>query len=249
MDILGKALLEYYEGRRGRLLTSHSTLGTSEEVDPGYFFRGFEQMPDLEQQALVLARGRTLDVGCGAGSHALYLQQTGLDCHGLDPSPGALAVARARGLQKASESAILDFQVGNFDTVLLLMNGAGLAGTLADLAPLLRHLASLLAPGGQILLDSSDIIYMFDEDADGGVWVPGEPAYYGEVRYRWEYQGSEGPEFPWLFVDFARLREAAGLAGLQAELLGEGPHFDYLARLTLAAYQPEHSGVTTKQRL
>ena len=249
MDLLGKALLEYYEGRRGRLLSCHSSLETTEEVDPGYFFRGFSDMPELERQALALARGRTLDVGCGAGSHALYLQQAGLECHGLDASPGALAVAKARGVQHAYEEDILDFRVGNFDTVLLLMNGTGLAGTLGGLAPLLRHLASLLAPGGQILLDSSDIIYMFDEDPDGGVWVPGEPEYYGEVRYRWEYQGLEGPEFPWLFVDFPRLRGAAGQAGLEAELIGEGPHFDYLARLTRAAYQPEDSGVTTKQRL
>ena len=77
---------------------------------------------------------------------------------------------------------------------------------------------------------------MYEEDADGGYWIPGDLAYYGEVRYQWEYRGQKGPEFPWLFVEFEHLKQAAEAVGLQAEQLEAGPHYDYLARVTAPAY-------------
>jgi SAM-dependent methyltransferase len=191
----------------------------------------------LEKIALQQCRGKVLDIGCGAGSHLLCLQESGLECLGLDLSCDAVEVASRRGVKNVLCKDIFEFEVGNFDTLLLLMNGAGIAGTLEGLRGLLRHLSGLLAPGGQILMDSSDLIYMFEEDADGGVWVPGDVAYYGEVTYRWEYKGQRGAEFPWLFVDFMTLQREAGLLGYQANLVREGPHYDYLTRLSRPAYE------------
>ncbi|WP_088341593.1 class I SAM-dependent methyltransferase [Robiginitalea sediminis] len=237
MDLLGKALTDYLDGRQDATLLSHSSFGDTDAVPAAYFFRGFDQMPVLEQKALRLAKGRVLDIGCGAGSHCLWLQEKGLPCTGLDISSGALEVARKRGVKNLHLGPIQNFEVGKFDTLLLLMNGIGLAGRLKALPALLAHLTGLLAPEGQILLDSSDIIYMYEEDSDGGVWIPGDLDYYGEVRYRWEYQGHKGSEFPWLFADFQSLSEAAVSVGLEAELLAEGPHYDYLARLVPASYQ------------
>ena len=237
MDLLGKALLDYYEKGPMGELWSHCSLGTSEEVPVAHFFRGFEQMPALEQEALKLCRGRVLDIGCGAGSHCLYLQGKGLECTGLDQSALAVQIAAKRGVRKTLCEDIFRLEVGDFDTLLLLMNGAGIAGTLEGLRRLLEHLSKLLAPGGQILMDSSDLIYMFEEDADGGVWVPGNVAYYGEVTYQWEYQGQKGAEFPWLFVDYRTLEQEAGLLGYEVALVREGPHYDYLARLQRPAYQ------------
>lgn len=233
MDVLGKALLDFHQGLGGSL-RSHSSLGEEEAVDPAWFFRDYDEMPELEQRALDMARGPVLDVGCGAGSHCLYLQGRGLACTGLDISPGAVRTAGLRGVQDVRKGDFRDLKVGDFATVLLLMNGAGLAGTLSNLAPFLRHLSGLLAPGGSILLDSSDIRYMFDADADGGLWVPGDREYYGEVTYIWEYNGVRGKPFPWLFADFSALEREAHRAGLQAEFVAEGPHFDYLARLSPA---------------
>jgi SAM-dependent methyltransferase len=232
MDILGKALEEFHKGKTGYPLLSHSSLGETQELNPDYFFRDFNQMPDLEKHALSLATGNVLDVGCGAGSHSLVLQENGLEVTGLDNSEGAIRVALERGVQHAICEDIENFNSGSFQTILLLMNGAGLAGTLKQLPAFLSHLSHVLASGGQILLDSSDIIYVYESDEDGGVWVPGDLEYYGEVRYKWEYRGQTGPEFGWLFVDFNSLREAAGKVGLTTELLLSGPHYDYLARLT-----------------
>lgn len=232
MDLLGKALMDYYRGESREALWSHGSLGDDQEVPVSYFFRGYQQMPPLEQKALEHCRGKVLDIGCGAGSHSLYLQEQGLACLGLDYSPGAIEVARLRGVQETACENILDFGVGDFDTLLLLMNGVGLAGDLEGLRALLQHLSGLLRPGGQVLLDSTDIIYMFEADADGGVWVPGDVSYYGEVAYRWSYGKQQGEAFPWLFVDFRTLAETAALAGLEAELLETGAHFDYLARLS-----------------
>lgn len=231
MGVFGKAIEDYYKGDIGKELISHSSLGSREAVPVSYFFRSFDQMPVLEQQALQLCRGRILDIGCGAGSHCLELQSRQLDCTGLDRSEKALEVASKRGLLKTIQGDILDLKVGDYDTLLLLMNGIGLAGSLAKLQGFLRHLGSLLSDQGQILLDSSDVIYLFEADSDGGVWVPGDVAYYGEIEYCWEYEGVKGNRFPWLFVDFNTLAAQAEKAGLRAELIKEGEHFDYLARL------------------
>lgn len=237
MDVLGKALLDHWQGKKAPDLQVHDSLGSVEALSPAYFFRPPEAMPELEQQALDLAVGPVLDIGCGAGSHSLVLQARGLACTGLDTSPGAIRVASERGVQQTVCENIWEFRSGKYATLLLLMNGTGLAGTLARLPAFLEHLASLLAPGGQILLDSSDLVYLFEEDEDGGVWVPADRAYYGEMRYRWEYRGKKGKTFPWLFVDYASLAAAAGRAGLVAERVAQGPHYDYLARLVRPAYQ------------
>jgi SAM-dependent methyltransferase len=204
----------------------------TETVPVSYFFREFDQMPVLEQTALDHCRGSVLDIGCGAGSHSLYLQSRGLTVTGLDQSCTATRIAEQRGVRNTVCSDILEFGVGKFDTLLLLMNGIGLAGTLEGLGKLLEHLAGLLNPGGQILLDSSDLIYLFETDADGGVWIPGDVAYYGEVTYQWVLGGEEGNPFPWLFVDFHTLGREATRLGYETTLLESGPHYDYLARLS-----------------
>lgn len=233
MDLLGSALADYYFEEQPGQLRSESVLGDVEEVPLTHFFRSREAMPEIETRAIAECSGTVLDIGCGAGSHLLLLQNNGLDGTGIDISPGAVRVARERGSTSVIEGDIRTARVGKFDTLLLLMNGIGLAGSLADLPEFLTLLKGMLHPGGQILLDSSDLQYLYERDEDGGLWVPGFMAYYGDMEYRWLYKGKRGEFFPWLFVDFNQLHSVASEVGLSCELVAEGPHYDYLARLQL----------------
>jgi cyclopropane fatty-acyl-phospholipid synthase-like methyltransferase len=188
-------------------------------------------MPKLEKKALQLSKGRILDVGCGAGSHSLYLQnEKNLSVTSIDISENAIKACQLRGLKNAKVQNILDLGNEKFDTILLLMNGTGIFGTLAETSKYLLKLKSLLAPNGQILIDSSDIIYMFDEDEDGSKWITAD-GYYGELTFTISYKNQTEEAFPWLYLDYNTLQNAAFDNGLQCELLEKGKHFDYLASL------------------
>ncbi|MDP5061620.1 MAG: class I SAM-dependent methyltransferase [Maribacter sp.] len=231
-DILGTALLDYQTGNYSEDITTYSSLLEDDVLPLPYMFRGFKEMPELEQKALQLCKGNVLDVGCGAGSHGLYLQEKGLSVIGLDASKGGIEVSTLRGLKNTVHSELLKYEGEQFDTILILMNGVGLAGTLAGLEPFFSKLKSLLKEGGQILLDSSDIIYMFEDDEDGGYWIPDNVNYYGEVSFEMEYKKEKSASFPWLYVDYNTLQRAANYSNLTCELVMEGEHYDYLARLT-----------------
>ncbi|PRX53763.1 class I SAM-dependent methyltransferase [Flagellimonas meridianipacifica] len=232
-DILGNALLDYHDGRYSEDIVTLSSLDEQDVIPLPYLFRTFEQMPKIEQRALELAFGKVLDVGCGAGSHSLYLQEKGHTVTGLDSSYGAIEVCKLRGLKSVVHSEIQNYNDKQFDTLLLLMNGIGLAGKLSCLEGFLKHLKELLKPDGQILLDSSDIIYMFEQDEDGGIWIPGDTVYYGEVTFSMEYKGQRGEAFDWLYLDFNSLKECCNSIDLKCELVISGEHYDYLAKLSL----------------
>ena len=197
-----------------------------------YLFRSYAEMPKLEQKALQLANGNVLDVGCGAGSHALYLQEKGIDVTAIDISANAIKACELRGLKNAKVQDIMQLEGNKFDTILLLMNGAGMCGKLKNIPNFLQKLKALLTDEGQILVDSSDIIYMFDEDEDGGKWIPTDVDYYGEVIFDIAYKGEKEASFDWMYIDYNTLQNAAVANGLQCELILEGEHFDYLAKLT-----------------
>ena len=177
-----------------------------------------------------LAKGKILDVGCGAGSHGLYLQEKGFDVTAIDISPNAIEACGLRGLKDARVINVLDLDNEKFDTILLLMNGTGIFGTLSETSNYLQKLKSLLNPNGQILIDSSDIIHMFDADDDGSYLIPAD-GYYGELTFTVSYKNETEDTFPWLYMDYNTLQNAAHDNGLQCELMLEGKLFDYLARI------------------
>lgn len=229
-DIIGNALLDYLHGNYTEDILTETNISEEDELPLPYLFRSYEEMPPIEQMALSLAKGKVLDVGCGAGSHALYLQEKGLDVTAIDVSPGAIEVCKLRGVRYANVADILDVSE-KYDTILLLMNGTGIFQNLATAPKYLTHLMSLLNPEGQILIDSSDLIYMFDEDDDGGVWVTGDREYYGELTFTMRYKGEITEAFDWLYLHFELLKELSLEAGLQCELVQDGEHYDYLAKL------------------
>jgi SAM-dependent methyltransferase len=230
-DLFGKAILDFQTNNDPQALITETTISEADEMDVAYLFRNFDQMPAIEQRALQLCKGTILDVGCGAGSHSLYLQQQNLDVTAIDISSKAIETCRLRGVKNPIVQNILEVE-GKFDTLLLLMNGTGIFGTLNQSTHFLQKLKSILNANGQILIDSSDIIYMFDEDEDGGKWIPSD-TYYGELEFTITYKNEKEDPFPWLYLDYNTLQNAAFANGLKCELISEGEHFDYLARLFL----------------
>lgn len=230
LDLFGKAILDYQTNNSPEDLITETNISEADEMNVGYLFRSFNEMPKLEKKALQLCKGRILDVGCGAGSHALYLQEKGFEVIAIDISANAIKACELRGLKKARNINVLEIENEKFDTILLLMNGTGIFGTLSETSKYLQKLKSLLNPSGQILMDSSDIIYMFDEDQDGSYSVPAD-GYYGELTFTVSYKNQTDQAFPWLYMDYNTLQNVAHANQLECELVLEGKHFDYLAKL------------------
>ncbi|GAB1857700.1 methyltransferase domain-containing protein [Flavobacteriaceae bacterium MHTCC 0001] len=232
-DIFGKALLDYHNGHYTEDIITSTSISSEDVLPLPYLFREFSEMPKLEQKALQLAKGKVLDVGCGAGNHSLYLQEKGFDVKAIDISKGAIDVAKNRGVLRTDVLDILD-ETEKFDTILLLMNGTGIFQELKQVAKYLKHLKTLLNPNGQILIDSSDIKYMYDDDLDSyRDWIDTNADYYGELDYFISYKGEKEVPMKWLYLDFETLKLACEAVGLQCELILEGEHFDYLAQLSL----------------
>lgn len=233
-DLFGKAILDYQTNNNAENLITETSISEEDEMSVAYLFRNYEEMPAMEQKALQLAKGRVLDAGCGAGSHSLYLQnEKQLDVTAIDISENSIEACKLRGVTNTIVTDIMAIENETFDTILLLMNGAGMCGRLQKISGFLQKLKTLLNPGGQVLLDSSDIIYMFDEDEDGGKWIPTDTEYYGEVVFNIRYKGKKEDPFNWMYIDYNTLQNAAHTNGLNCELVMEGEHYDYLARLTI----------------
>ncbi|HWL00470.1 MAG TPA: methyltransferase domain-containing protein [Parapedobacter sp.] len=228
LDVLGLALHDYLQGRRGDQLLTHTSFGGVEEMPVSEFFRKPIDFPELEHIALSLCDGRVLDVGAGAGSHALFLQKRGTDVTALERSPLAGEVMRARGVKQVITTDFFEYDKARYDTLLFLMNGIGVAGTIDGLSTLLSHCKTLLNDGGQLLFDSSDIAYLY---ADGTVDKPA--GYYGEIRYQYAYKGARSAPFDWLFIDQDTLIGIARPLGWVVQILYEDGHDQYLARMEL----------------
>ena len=229
-DPMGAAILDYQEsGRAGRLRVL-SSMFEEDEMPVKHLFRNLEEMPMLEQKALSLAKGKVLDVGAGAGCHALALQAQSIAVKAIDISPLSCEAMELRGVMNAECINLFDEHLETgFDTILLLMNGTGIAGKIENLPALFNRLKALLNKGGQILIDSSDIKYIY-ENEDGSFDINLNAAYYGEVDYQMVYKDVKGDSFDWLYVDFPLLKSIAESCGLHGELIAEGEHYDYLAR-------------------
>ncbi|MFV0591025.1 MAG: SAM-dependent methyltransferase [Draconibacterium sp.] len=229
-DPFGAAIKEYFEKGKAPDLLVNSNYTEDENIPVSYFFRNKNEMPELEKIALQLCRGSILDVGAAAGCHSFVLQNNQQNVTALEQSEAAVAVMKARGIKNTVTSNIYNFNKTTFDTILLLMNGAGIGGTINGLKKLLYHLKTLLNTGGQILIDSSDIKYLFEEE-DGSMWIDiANNTYYGEMEYEVSFRKIQ-TMFNWLFIDFKMLQSIAHETGFKCEQMFEGEHYDYLAKL------------------
>ncbi len=234
-DIFGLAFRDFLDGHTDGIINVQTRLSgftEQEELPVSYFFRNVDDMPEWERLALDACRGSVLDVGAGAGAHALELQKREHEVCAIDISPGAVDTMKQRGVKQAKCVSLLEFTGEKFDTLLFLMNGVGMATYLVGLKKLFTHARSLLAPGGKILLESTDIMYMYQEE-DGSVLLPMGNKYYGEVDYKLSYKQYKSKPFPWLFVDIDNLCSIAGECGFLYEILYQGETDNYLVELTL----------------
>lgn len=231
-DVFGTAIKAWHYHKDPTNIVVHSPDFDDDIIDIPYLFREFKNMPVIERKALENCSGRVLDIGCGTGSHALYLQnKKNLTVTAIDISAGAIEVAKERGLRDARNLNFFDHNNEKYDTLLFLMNGTGIIGKLKHLDHFFDHSRSLLSPGGKILIDSSDLRYLFDKDEDGGIWVEMNSEYYGELEFSISYKNEVSEAFDWLYIDFKMLSLAADKSGFSCHLIQEGEHYDYLAEL------------------
>jgi len=225
-DIFGTAIKAFYEENDKTDIMVHSPDFEDDVIPMEYLFRKFEDMPVIEQKALHLCEGKVLDVGCGAGSHALYLQKNNdLEVKAIDTSAGAIEIAKKRGVRNAVSEDFFQIKDEKFDTILMLMNGSGIIGKLKNLKSFFEHCRSLLTDGGKILMDSSDLIYLFEDEFE-------DPEnYYGEFRYSISYKDRQSGDFDWLFISPELLSEYAESNGFNFELIHQGENYDFLACL------------------
>jgi len=227
---MGAAIADFHKNGVAGRLRVFSPQFEEDEIPVDTLFRELDEMPVIEQEALKLADGRILDVGGGAGCHALELQDMGKNVKVVDISPLSVETMKDRGVEDVELKDFFEMEDEQYDTILMLMNGSGIIGSTENMEKFFKHLDKVLAPGGCVLMDSSDIRYVF-EDEDGSFAINLDDNYYGELEYQMQYKRMKGDAFPWLYIDIATLQGYAEDYGYSAELVCEGEHYDYLAKI------------------
>lgn len=234
-DPMGAAIADYFKRHKADRLRVFSSQFDEDEIPVEELFRTEKQMPLLERTALQMATGRILDVGASSGCHSLTLQEAGKEVHAIDISPLSVEVMKQRGVRSVSQTNLFNEQFADeYDTILMLMNGSGIIGKLENLPDFFRKMKLLLRPGGCVLMDSSNLSYLFEEE-DGSIVINLAGDYYGEVDFQMQYKNVKGDSFDWLYIDFQTLSIYAAENGSKAELVKEGTHYDYLAKLSRQA--------------
>lgn len=223
-DAVGHAFYDYY--KQGKASTLWCNIkGVGDDIVPiEYFFRSYTDMPEIEKTALSLCSGRILDVGAGSGCHTLALQEQGKDVTAIDISPLCVKTMALRGVHKVF---LMDFfsVTDRYDTVLLLMNGLGIAKRI-DLLPLLfKQLDAIMNPQGQLLCSSFDICDVNDADCNNR-------EFYQEVQYQMRYKNVIGEPFDWFSIGVGKLRQITEANGFSMTVVKQGEEYEYLARIT-----------------
>lgn len=233
-DPMGTAISDYFNHHRADRLRVFSSQFEEDMIPVKELFRTMQSMPMLERTALQMSEGKILDVGAGSGCHALALQEIDKEVCAIDISPLSVEVMKQRGVKDSRLVNLFDETfTETFDTILMLMNGSGIIGRLSNMPNFFQRMKLLLRPGGCILMDSSDLRYLFEEE-DGSIVIDLAGDYYGEIDFQMQYKNVKGDTFDWLYVDFQTLSLYASECGFKAELVKEGKHYDYLAKLCIA---------------
>ena len=227
-DIYGDFLKDYQAGNHDLEVLLNNNYTIAEDFPVDAFFREDEDLNDIEVFALNLCEGEILDIGAGAGVHSLILQRNNFDVTALEISAGACEVMKQRGIKKIINASVMDYGEKKYDTLLMMMNGIGFCGYVDELKNFLIHAKNLLKPNGQIVFDSSDVSYLYEDEQ------PETDSYYGEIDYQYEYKGESGEWFSWLYADESLMADLAKEFGYQLQIMFRDDDNAYLGKLTLA---------------
>lgn len=229
-DPIGLAIQTYSKFKKPFDILVHADLCEDDIIPIEVLFRTFEEMPDAEKLALSKVKGKILDVGAGAGVHSLELMDRGFSVRAIDISSGAVDYMKSQQID-AVQSSFLTFKEGKYDTILMLMNGIGVAGKLSNLKHTLDHARKLLNKGGALYCDSSDIKYLYEEE-DGSYWLDLVTEYYGNFRFQMSYKQAKSEWFDWLYVDYDSLHKIATEIGFTCRKIHDDENH-FLAELIL----------------
>lgn len=232
-DPIGQALVDYLNTKKESTIQVDTNLTEDESIPTSYFFRTYDEMPKSEQVALDLSKGKILDLGAGSGVHSLYLQEKGMEVYPIDISELSANVMKQRGLNNVRLQDYRTITNEKYDTILLLMNGIGMVKKITNIPQFLQQIKGLLNTGGQVLLDSTDILYMFEDEENGGYLIDLNSGYYGEMIYFVSYKDIKGEPFDWFYIDYGLLFDYAKAAGFTCEMVVSEDEGHYLAKLTL----------------
>ena len=232
-DPMGRAIYEYHKFGKAEDVVVHSSMFDDDVIPIETLFRGLVEMPAIERVALEAAYGDILDVGAGSGCHSLALKGLGKKAVAVDISPLSVQVMKERGVDARLVNFYDQSFDETFDTILMLMNGTGIIGNLDNIGNFFARLKQILKPGGCLLIDSSDLRYLFEEE-DGSLMIDLADDYYGQVDFQMQYKDDIGEPFDWLYLDFNTLAYYAEENGFKAEVIAEGEYYDYLAKLTVS---------------
>ena len=224
-DLPGKAIYDFHFTTIRKKLFVHDEFGPKVQMPVSYYFRRLKQMPEIEQIAIEKCFGKVLDIGAAAGSHSLEIQKKGLEVSAIEISPKACEVMKSRGVNRVLCEDFFKFSGEKFDTLLLLMNGIGISATIEGFWKFLKKAENLLKEGGQIVFDSCDVHYMYEE-----IEIP-TSHYYGETKFSYEYDKQFTDWFEWLYIDQMTMQKIAEECGFRSEIIFEDDSSQYLAVL------------------
>lgn len=228
VDAYGEQLWSYFKTGepRNEIIERDDGLLSLGQFGGKLYFSEYKDWQPIEKEAMKYARGRVLDVGCGAGRHSLHLQAKGLDVTGIDNSPLAIKICRERGLKKARVMAFKDvgqFKSDSFDTVIMMGNNFGLFGSFKLAQTLLKKLHRLTSPDALIIAMTRDPYATKD---------PAHAAYHklnrkrgrmgGQLRIRVRFKGAIGSWFDYLLVSKDELKTILKNTGWRVERYLDG---------------------------
>lgn len=231
-DIFGAAFKEYLKTGIDQKIKVKNNLGSDAPLKASYFFRNYNQMPEIERYALHLTKGKVLDAGAGAGCHSIFLQSKNMEVDAIEISLGCIDIMKERGISNVFHQSIQEVQ-NKYDTILLLMNGIGILETIEGLKIFLKRIPEILNPGGQVLFSSTDISYMYQDDDQDSYRFDLTKPYYGELIYTLQYKKMHSEPFKWLYIDFETFENLANQFNLKTTHLFEEENGHYLARISI----------------